>query len=75
MPESMPLGMIGGSLRSKDLKGMGVWGKGVAEAKGYIPDAGKHAVRHDWRFYKVVRSKRDMGFGGGESLFSIYRLT
>ena len=33
MPESMPQGMIGGFVRSQDLKGMGVWGKGVADAK------------------------------------------
>ena len=44
---------------------MGVWGKGVTEAKRSGPDAGKHAVRHDWRFCKVVRPKRDRGLGEG----------
>ena len=54
MPESMPLGMIGGFIRSRDLKGIGVWGKGVAEAKRSRPDLMAHLVFGGSRGVKVV---------------------
>ena len=54
MPESMPLGMIGGFIRSSDLKGMGVWGKGVAETFPYGPDLMAHLVFGGSRGVKVV---------------------
>ena len=54
MPESMPLGMIGGFLRSQDLKGIGVWGKGVARAFPPFPDLMAYSVFGGSRGFKVV---------------------
>ena len=39
----------------------------LAQGQG-AADAGKHAVRHDWRFSKVARPQRDMGLGEGGGL-------
>ena len=36
----------------------------LAQGQG-AADAGKHAFRHDWRFCKVARPKRDRGLGEG----------